>query len=464
MSPTPDHMTSPPATVPDRPPPRRKSRGVIARYVLPLALFVAVVGVIAWVAQYMPSWRAPAPDAAPVAPARNQGPPTVVFARTRAVWDAADPGYVREFERGVQGHFDFPFRSAADGPVELGLAAKSCDCTEIQLALLPESEWKRVTDALMKDPTADPPFTAPPTWQPLPQDELKGVRLEPGQGGLLRVTWNGRKNAGERLNLKQRIWFQSPGQYTDRQAVDLEVPVVMANVINFVPDSRDVGVLDRRDVGTASFELWSATRDRVDLKVQAEPADPLFEVRQREMTPAERDALQDRLNKDGTTQTRVKVAYLVDVTVHEQKAGKELEQGPFQRRLPLVVDDAPLDSPSPLVTGRVKSDVEVGVAEDRGRVQLGSFAAADGARKVIALATDPKVALEPAAQDPAYLEVKLRKKGTAGQRARWQLEVAVPPDAAYGPLPEDSAVTVRVVGDTPRLVRIPVAGNGTSGN
>src|SRR4051794_4398419 len=97
---------------PVSPAPRPKQRGIFARYVLPVALFIAIVAVTAWVTQFMPGWRARNTSSGNVTNGPEfKAPPVIQFSRVTAQWDPKDEKYVRPYERGVPGHYDFPFRN-----------------------------------------------------------------------------------------------------------------------------------------------------------------------------------------------------------------------------------------------------------------------------------------------------------------------------------------------------------------
>lgn len=440
--------------------------GMISRYVLPVVLFVGIIGGIAWLTQYMPSWRTP--DTSPGSAVKKDTSPAqdvLKFTRTRAVWDfdeqGQDTGYVREYERGVEGHYDFPFRNVLGKPAEIGLLAVSCDCTSAEVAFLPKDEWERVVAELSKRPWADVEFTSAPDWHKVTKDENEGLPVPADAHGLVRVTWKGRKETGERLRTQLRFWSQPAGDLSGRQFETIEVPVVMADAVMADPPRQSVGVLGPGDAGRAEIYLWSATRgpDELRLAVQNDPDDPLFHFEGRPLTEKERDALQGRL-LEKKIYSKVRAGYVVSATVHEQKAGKQLDQGPFHHAVPLLLDEIPLEAP-PKVTGTVRGDVEVGAQEEQGKINLKSFSAREGLRRTIPLYARAGAKLEAHGQHPAALEYRLTRAegGAPAGRERWNLELSIPPFAWSGPLPENAAVILRVGGEQPRLVRIPVVGN-----
>jgi hypothetical protein len=452
------------------PTPVAKKKGTLSRYVLPIGLFVLVVGGIAWLTQYLPSWRAPA--SAVVDPDKRSGlagkQVIQVVGSNVAVWerdaDGNNTGYVREYERGVEGHYDFPFKNILGAAAELGLVQVSCDCTYAKICVLPGSEWEKVSEQLQKDPAADVTFTHPPTWQKVTAGDT-GAKIPADAGGLIRITWNGRKNAGQDLRIYLRFWAQPEGDMGSRQFENFAVPVVMANPVQFDPYKQTVGILGPADVGKADFFLWSATRgpDELNVKVGA-IGDPLLATEARPLSPEECRRLADRL-KEKKIATKVRAGYQLTASVYESKGDKQMEQGPFLLTVPLLLDDIPSEFGGPQVVGAVKGDVEIGSLEDQGKIDLKSFPAREGTRRTITVYTKPDQQLEVQDHHPPALDVKLTKVGKDAvlNRTRWTLRVVVPPNAVSGTLGEQAIITLRVPGNPPRLIRVPVLGTATAG-
>src|SRR5262245_26962188 len=107
----------------------RRPGQVFSRFIFPLILFLAVIGAIAWVTQYMRVGRTkakadgakPGPETAAPAAALLQFDHAIDAYHAAAIWDPKDPTYIKEFERGQDGHYDFPFRNVSDQPVQIGL-------------------------------------------------------------------------------------------------------------------------------------------------------------------------------------------------------------------------------------------------------------------------------------------------------------------------------------------------------
>ena len=452
-------------------PPTPPRRGAIAKVALPVLLFVAIIAGVAWMTQYMPNWRG-----TPVEPPIDKGRKTrgeiteaIKFTRVRAVWEfderGEDTGYVREYERGVEGRYYFPFQNVLDEPAELGLLGVSCDCTYMDVAVLPAAEFQRVESELREKPWADVKFEPEPPWQKVTRDSA-GAKVPAKGVGLVRISWKGRKDSGEQLRIGLRVFSQAEGTGTAaRRFETIDVAVVMANPVRSEPERQSVGVLGPGDVGKAEFHLWSPTRDReaLDLAVKPRADQPLHKYELRPLDDAECKALQERLQKEKKVFTKVRAGYHLTATVHESKGGQQLDQGPFQFPPPLTLDELPIEFPTALVSGTVKGDVLIGNFEAGGKVVLKSFPSREGTRKVVPVYAPAKYALEVAEQHPSALQVKLVKnaKESAGDKMRWDLEIVVPPNGIAGPLPEHSAIILRSSANPPRLIRIPVLGNAT---
>jgi len=165
--------------------------------------------------------------------------------------------------------------------------------------------------------------------------------------------------------------------------------------------------------------------------------------------------------KAGGGDARILWARHMTVTVHEEKNGKEMDLGPFSYTLSLLLDEQPTSDAQPTFYGRVKGEVDVGGPEDHGRIDLHTYKVRDGTSQVIPVWADANAGLEIQEQQPASLEVKLWKdaKQLRSDKTKWLLEVTVPSDSPSGPLPENSAIVLRLTSPTPRLVRIPVMGS-----
>src|SRR6266516_4542982 len=111
------------------------------RYLLPLALLVAMIGGLAWVAQQLPRWTKDRPHG----PTQTGGKAPLEFVRKVAQWGPKPDPLVdekfepKDYEPGKTGHYDFPFKNNSKDDVEVMAFATSCNCTSVQAAALDEA-------------------------------------------------------------------------------------------------------------------------------------------------------------------------------------------------------------------------------------------------------------------------------------------------------------------------------------
>src|SRR5262245_53321026 len=177
------------------PPARSKSP---LRWILSLTLFFLIIGGIAWLVQNMPTWRTsrPAVSAAPkgqenlIMCLHPFDPDARAFV---SLWeipqkpekDQAPRLYAREFERGANGRYYFPFLVHSEQGCELGVSYISCDCAEVHLAVVTPAEGDEVGKSLIRDPGKEPVENPAWKWQQLKKSDTEGVVLEPGSRVLL---------------------------------------------------------------------------------------------------------------------------------------------------------------------------------------------------------------------------------------------------------------------------------------
>ena len=433
-----------------------KPSGSLLRWALPAALFVVIIGAIAWISQNLPKSGGQS-DGPQKQPAASSAPPALQFLRTKAIWDADDENYVMETEEGVKGYYDLPFLNPNDQPITLGFGKTSCDCSKLTVAALDSKgvvKFNEIMDAKPKpvrfpiDPDWD--------WKELPQDNVKGIDIAAKGGGVVRVAWDGRKKPGSRLRLVLTMWMHPPGKIDDRTFENLEVPVTVAEPVRFIPYPRlSLGAIGANGSSSGQFLAYSSTRDNLKLRLDPNKIDPLFETTITPLGAKESRELQDKLVGDQQT-TRVRSLYRIEVRVHEEKGGVQLDQGPFSKKLPILIDDFDFDLTPPDVTGASKGEVEIGVLEDAGRVFFKPFVSRDGASRTVPLWSESAASLEIEKFSPAYLKVELKPdaKDSKATRKRWILEVRIPPNSLIGSLPEDAVIILKT--PATRRVRIPV--------
>ena len=445
------------------------------RYAVALVLLVAIVGGIAWVAQYLPNRFKKIDNPPP--PSNNK---LVEFPRTIALWgEPPAPGEFvsKDFEPGTKGHYDFPFKSNADADVEVIYFASDCDCASVQVGALAAEEWQSVAKIWAEKP-AEPIAYAKepiwldlikaPEWQKLPADAKAKGRLvvKPGEAGVVRVHWRANKLPGQELRVRPAVVFQRAGDPSQRGLQVLGIPLMMAAPVYFYPPRVSVGALTSGTSAKAEFDAWSSTRDQLDLDLLLIPADPLFTIEVKPLTKDERADLEAAL-KEKKIGARARSAVHVTVTVHESMAGKQLDLGSFYRKLAAKLDGFLDPSVSgPEIVGRVRGEVGIGGADDQGRIRFPPFSAKDGMTKTVELSADAKLQLELYDHVPRWVKVSLTraKQQDDPKRATWRLEVVVEPNTlGIRSFEEPDAVTLRIVGTPERFVRIPIEGTVSAG-
>jgi hypothetical protein len=450
-------------------PPRKRSLG--SRLLVPMILFVAVVGGIAWIVQYVPNWRKKT-DVKPL-PAVEK--PALLFTETMATWEPEDEKkpyderYAKEYERGAEGRYDYPFDNTLSEPAEVGLLETSCDCTSVLAAALsPEqvAEWEKVQKERPKGIPDE--ITEKFSWKTLERGQKNGLVVPAGAKGLVRVSWKGRKNEGQQLRLSVALWMQPEGRMRERNFVRLETPTLIVAPLRFSQSRLNLGVVEPGTSHKGEVDCWSSTRPHVELTLNNK--DPLLDWRVRPLSEPECRILEKKLRHDGVN-THVQCAFHISVTLHEDKDGKRFDQGPFERQAPVVMDGQLLGAAAPLVYGSVHGEVQVGSGNDLGKVNLSSFSARDGiSRQVLVWAKKgTRLALDKERTNPPFLRAQLEENpsSSTANKSCWLLKVEILPGCPAGPLPGDSAVLLRRTDGAQaapaRYIRIPVTGTAVQG-
>lgn len=398
------------------------------RQLTALAAFLVLIGGLAWVLQNLPNWRAEDPIPAPA-------PPTTTVEThlgfENAIWDARAGAWIgrwddlvddlarpKEFEINTPAHYDFHVTNKIFHNLHLGLDQTLCDCARIEACAFPYDDWQK----------AKTESTSTWPWKPLKKDDASFVLLPNNGHAVVRVNWTGRKGEGDRLKLGTSIWVQVADKSKAKVYYSLLPTVVLVPPLQFLKRSTSLGVLG--ETNQAQFYAWSSTRKNP--KVEVKLADPLVEVQVESLGEMEVDKLvADMAEKKMTT--RVQSAFRIRVIVRERVGDLQLDQGYWSRNLPVEIDG--LDQESISVTGVVRSDVDVGISEDQGKIQLKGFSAAEGVKKTIPLRSDAQTNLTIDSVEPAAIQVQIKPSPMAsGDRKRWDLTVQVPGGTLFGDL------------------------------
>jgi hypothetical protein len=444
--------TAPLPSATDSPPPRSKSG---MGWIVATVLFVAIVAAIAWVSQNLPKGK----RNVIVGPVTIRGP-DLDFVVAQAVWEQPDTHYAKEYEQGVEGHYDFPFRNSHDYPVTVGFMRTSCDCTGLKGTPLSTDQVAALPTTPAQMPMAELPGIA---WTEMPKDERTGIQVPAHGGGVIRMFWNGRKKPGEFLKLNVSLWTAPSDRLDDRTDQGLQAPILMTTPIRFDPPKLGLGTLSTNGMAEGTVIIHSATRDKLPLVVDRSQLDELFDVRLEEMKPDELKAYEKQLRAQ-KYDTRLRSATKALVTLREQGGGKQLDQGYFSRQLPVRLGDEP-EFDTPVVTAVTRGDIEIGVGEEMGKVVFRPFLTREGSVKRMPLWIESPADLVVEKTTPAFLAVKLTrdKKNSDAVRKKWNLEVSLPPGSLAGTLSEDAVIILRTDTASPRRVRIPVVATATGG-
>jgi hypothetical protein len=465
-----DDWTPPAAAAP---PPARKSFGT--KTVLAILLFFVLVAGIAWMSQWLPSWKQ-----GTVAPPPAKGSPITLLLTTDEKLvhqEKLKLEYANEFERndqgGGEGRFWYLFANTSGAPAELGLLTKNCTCSGLECCLLTPDEvqvfktrdfrapqdWPAARAALIAAATR----IATERWHQLMLGEGQSMEIPADTMGLLQLSFKKARLDDERLRLKAQVWVQPVGApQKDRVYLPLEPLVALVPVVRVQPDKLDFGELLPKGKVTKSFLFWSSTRDKVEVALRGAP-DECLTWKAEPLSPDKCLVVAGNLLKMGIA-TRVRAACALRVTLWEQRGNKQLDMGTVIRPIPVVVkaDGQVVEAPlTPLIIVRVRSDIKVLGADDLGKINLGTFKAQDGTTQTVVLQAEPNVKLEHEAKlKSPYLEVKLGKAKVGENVATWEMEVTALADRLQGELPQDTAVVLRATSPdgTSRLVRIAVTG------
>jgi hypothetical protein len=485
---------------------RQPSVKVLTQIVLPLVIFVAVVGGTV----YFWNFLGKGDSGNKSKPLETKGEP-LTFLQRAVIWDPTDPNgpnYPGEFESETSGSYAFWFENKQPEPVEVGLEYKSCNCTQVDVAILTAEEARRYkqADIVQQELQVQAALTGPagpggvvqlinfalngndgrggflgrgPHWQRLNPKRTpeESVVVEPGGGGLVRMAWDGKPGREDLLLLKAELWMQPPGQ---RKARQITKPPLTA-LVSFVPTVRveprqiEIKDWDGAGRGQAEFTVWSSTREGFPLRARrpklpaSQKDDPCVEEPFcRPLTARECRDLEKKWQDENRfhVSTHVLSGYRVKVTVHQEKNGIQLEQGHFQRWIELT-SDVVGSLPAVMVTGTVQGGVEVG-DQGTGIIKVGSFAAADGkTTDQIVVWVDGNVELLPNKVEvkPNFMKVRFEKGERAIDRQAWNLWITIPPNAVVGDWPPDSHIMLHTRGANKeeRRIRVPVEANPNEG-
>lgn len=429
---------------------------------LQTVVLIVVVALLVFAVTFMAQFREAPP---PSRPSGGGGGEVVAvsqidFPAKVAYWAASDTGFGSEYETHVRGHFDFWFTNSGSKPVRMVMREKSCQCTDVSMAMAKGESVRMLVQAAAEDVLAGPlglacilpaahaqqlVYAAPNTGELDWKAVDISTEIPPGAGGWVRLGWKREQFGPVRLSADMLTEADSGSMVTR-----LEVPLVLYPAVAVMPKEPDVGVLRVGSEARHEFVLWSATREQFPVNVQ-NTGDPCVTLGEpKPLTDRERDAFYQQ------HKVRIRSGFKVPIIVREQVGDTRLDLGPFTRRIDIAT--VPEIDPLPVVVhGVVRGDFNV--ADNRDRVALGTFESDKGKTTTFTLTTDRGGQELEVAEVPDYLEAKIVDSKPTGSGHLWRLQVKVLPGRYQGELPPDCALVLTTKGDSPRRIRIPVSGN-----
>jgi hypothetical protein len=330
-------------------------------------------------------------------------------------------------ELGFEGERAFAFDNLRDNPLTVGVVFKECQCSRIQICLIPE-DWERLDPQERQKRAGDPALK----WDTLEQDS-HGFTVPARAGGLLRLTWKG-KEAGDH-RFAARFWIDDDGRRLN-QTVEAPVHVVPPVYIRAENNRRraqaDVGEMIDGEERTAWFLCYSLTRPSFKLT----PAPPLADAC---LTYEAPEPLSERELKALEEQagSSVRSGCRVAVKVHE-KVGDiaRLDLGPLRRIVVWNTDVAQGQQVSGIITGSVAGEVRLTGTKAKAFVDLGNVSPGKTAPIEFTLeSTDPLIELsldEKHTLDILTVELVDGKAGKESDNKKtWRVQVEFQKDSAF---------------------------------
>jgi hypothetical protein len=410
------------------------------------------------------------------------------------------------------GHQDYWFLNESEQDLDVGLSAKGCTCSSVEIALVPQSWWRPYADqwaatqvlaavqlsqlplrwweglAMMKV------LNAPDRKFPeLPEKDLNHIFLNKdnkftapaGSIGRVRLGW-WRQTSGE-FNAHATMWTgPAGGPYGGNTHARLDARVVVAEPVVLIgkhvtlpaATTRELAYPEKSKTGIQAWIMCGSVT-RYHFQVHAElihehikaESDP---VEIGEPIPLDADDIRKLAKDFGEQMPTILSGYKVPVTLKARaKDGTPVEWGHYHRSVRMTAEDSS-EPVTVVVKGEVLGDVTVGeVGKVRGSLDLGPFPRKRGKEGRVMLQTDEKnLDLElDTSRLPEYVKATLSKprESTGGHRS-WELRVEIPANAAWGEFPRDnspvyrdSAVYVKTKEKPPRSIRVPVIGTANDG-
>lgn len=375
----------------------------------------------------------------------------------------------------TSGFCDYYWVNPMNNSLDVGLEMKSCKCTGVEIRNLNPLERETYLRSTPAGAVAQTFGAAPLSlgclttgaalrnqlqpilgpsgdWVSLMDKDPK-LTVPPEGTGLLRLRYEGKTEGPQRL--KAVIWSEPVGRFLSRTYTPVELPMLYVKPLIVQPPDADIKELSSGGHRSIGFICFSATRMDYSLKARPEHDDPCVEAKCEPITPEEAA----KYLEESGDKIPLLGCYLVKVTVHENRNGRQLDFGPFRRRI-ILSSDAIADQAVLVVKGSVASDLRV-VGEKHNQVSLETFDADKGVEKAVPIESDrPGLKLQLETHAPEVLQVDLGKpEPTPSGGQQWKLVVKVPANRLHGLLPVDSEIVLKTQDTPPRRFRIPVVGH-----
>ena len=453
-------------------------------WVAAVILLVGVVFAITFMSNYDP-------EMGKIAPA------TQTKARTSAEETSPEPTFdARVFPPGdtdsllqehfKPGHHDYWMTNTHKEPIRFGLEGKKCTCTSVYFWRIPLDHpwWQGDGKAFMKEGKPDlhllQEAQGGPKFGELEKqlqkveltDRQAEVEIAPGEIGVVRMTWKNEKL--QKDTMTATIWL---GKKEWRQYMTLEARINTAPLLVMPETTVDLGRLNSTSTPASErqIQVFCPTRANLetsDLDVRLTSTRPVSKecVVVKEIRKASDAQLKQ---KQAESEAPMRAVFFVTVRATWTPVdGGQPEIGPLVRRLEVSLKnkDVPEQARNAVpvrINCRIEGDVEVLGTDDRGFVLLNRFERQDGTRTTVQLETrDATLPLEVDRENSApFVQVEMDKRPkTVGERFRWEMRITVPPGKVSGEFPrsegvyKDCAIFVKIGGEQPRLLRIPVTG------
>src|ERR1700677_340529 len=397
----------------------RRPGQVFSRIVVPLVLFLIIIGAVAYVLQNVQIWRPRATKDEPV------GQNMLSFDYQNSLWNPEVPEYLKEVEPGEKGSYDFPFANGTKSELEVGLDHANCTCTWVKIALIPDGASESQVEWIdLKHPDG--------------KSENQAIAVPVGGKGKVRVGW-GREAEKDSINWGPKghsatIWVQLKGQGQSKRTTDLKVAVRIVPKLHFtVEDKVDLGTFtDRVSNDQSPLICWSATRDiRKTLTIDKNRVERGFHFKITPLTDAELKSFQKEFLDEAKPRIQSKALAAAKINI-EVVADQLAFDGPFAAvRIPLV-----LEGQSYTLGPSVYGGVEASVAIEG--CPLGTIPLLTS--KDFTIRKIPEQTMLTIVHSPPIIQVSLEPFNDEGKR-RWKLKVVRPPNTGLSDL--DNAIVIR---------------------